>query len=160
MANWDIRRLAMNFTKKLEYAISARWDGETGGAAEIDGRVVSFDTPAEYRGNGSAPCPDQLFLASICGCLMNTFINLKNRLGAETKDIRIEASTRIELTNPEGYRIKDIEAAIKVYSGPDDVEINRRCAEFARDYCHITKSIEPAIPLTVDIQVLIEPDTS
>ena len=148
----------MNFAKKLEYTISSRWNGETGGAAEIDGHVISFDTPTEYRGNASAPCPDHLFLASICGCLMNTFINLKNRLGAETKDIEIGASTKIELTNQEGYRMKGIEAAIKVYSDPDNAEINKRCAEFARDYCHITKSIEQAVPITVNIQVLIESD--
>ena len=149
----------MNFTKKLEYTISTRWNGETGGAAEIDGHVLSFDTPTEYQGNASAPCPDQLFLASICGCLMNTFINLKNRLGAETKDLKIDASTKIELTDPAGYRIKSIEATIQVYSEPDNAEINRRCAEFARDYCHITKSIEQAVPITVNIQVLIEADT-
>jgi len=57
---------------------------------------------------------------------MNTFINFKNRLGVATKDIRIEAYTRIELTNPAGYRIKSIKATIQVLSEPDDAEINRR----------------------------------
>jgi len=150
----------MNFPKELEYRVSTRWNGETGGDASIDGHTLSFDTPTEYKGNASAPCPDQLFLVSICGCLMNTFINFKNRLGAETKDIKIDASTRIELIDPAGYRIKGIEATIQVLSTPDDAEINRRCAELARDYCHITKSIEQAIPIKVNTQVLSEPDTT
>jgi uncharacterized OsmC-like protein len=145
----------MNFPKELEYRVRTRWNGETGGDADIEGHTLSFDMPTEYLGNASAPCPDQLFLASICGCLMNTFINFKNRLGAETKDIEIDASTRIELTNPAGYRIKNIIANIKVLSEPDDAEFNKRCAELARDYCHITKSIEQAIPTKVNIQVLI-----
>ena len=51
-----------------------------------------------------------------------------------------------------------IEAKIKAYSNADIVEVNRRCAEFARDYCHITKSIEQALPITVNIQILTEPD--
>jgi uncharacterized OsmC-like protein len=149
----------MNYPKRLEYTVSTRWDGETGGTAEIDGHTLNFDTPTEYQGNGSAPCPDQLFLASVCGCLMDTFINLKNRLGAETRDIEIEASTEIELTGREGYRMTGIQADIKAYSDPDNAEINRRCAEFARDYCHITKSIEQALPVNVNIQIIVEPDT-
>lgn len=142
----------MNFPKNLQYSVEARWDHATGGTAEASGYSISYDTPSEYDGNGGAPCPDQLFLASIAGCLMNTFLSFKNRLGAEITDINVHVDAEIKLED-HGYRVKQIDAEITVTSSEDMAEINRRCGELARDYCHITRSIEKAIPMNVKVTV-------
>ncbi|MBT3285354.1 OsmC family protein [Candidatus Bathyarchaeota archaeon] len=143
----------MRLKERLSYEAEAQWDKETGGEVTSNGFKVGFDTPSEYGGNERHPCPDQLFLASITGCLMNTFLYYRSHLGAETEDIKITAEAEIELVNPIGYRIKGIDAHIQVWSSEEEADLNRTCAERARDYCHLTKSIDDAIPLKVQVTV-------
>jgi organic hydroperoxide reductase OsmC/OhrA len=141
------------YQREMIYEAEAVWDGLTGGNVAIGEYNLNFDTPAEYGGRGSAPCPDQLFLSSIGGCILNTFLNFKRRLGAETRSVKVQTTCRIELRNPNGYRLTRVTATIHVTPEEGDEDRNRRCAELARDYCHITKSIEPAVPVDVEIVV-------
>ena len=143
----------MRLKERLHYTAEALWDKETGGEVATNGFKVSFDTPEDYGGRERHPCPDQLFLASITGCLMNTFLYYRSHLGAKTEDIKINAKAEIQLLNPNGYRIKGIYAHIQVWSIEEEVDLNRTCAERAQDYCHLTKSIEEAIPIKVTITV-------
>ena len=141
------------YTRELNYEAEAIWDGLTGGNVVVGEYTVSFDTPLEYGGQGSAPCPDQLFLSAIGGCLLNTFLSFRRRLGAETRSVKIKTGCRVELRNPNGYRLTQISATIRVATEKGEESRNRRCAELARDYCHITKSIESAVPVDVEIVV-------
>lgn len=146
----------MRLKKRLNYKAEAQWDKETGGEVTSNGFKVSFDTPRDHGGNERHPCPDQLFLASITGCLMNTFLYYRSHLGAETEDIIISAEADIHLVNPIGYRIKGLNAHIKVWSREEEADLNRTCAERARDYCHLTKSIENAIPIRVEVSLFLD----
>ena len=141
------------YPKEMEYSAEARWDGSTGGVAEAGGFTVGFDTPPEYGGRGSAPCPDQLFLAALGGCLLNTFTSFRNRLGAGTLDASVRASCRVELLSGKGYRVTGVSAEIRVVSAPGMEPLNRRCAELAVEHCHLTRSIEAAVPISCVIRV-------
>ncbi len=141
------------YPRKLNYEAEAVWDGLTVGNVTVGEYTMSFDTPQEYGGQGSALCPDQMFLSAIGGCLIDTFINFKNRLGAETRSLKVKTACRVELRNSDDYRLTRVSAVIRVTPEEGDEERNRRCAELARDYCHITRSIEPAVPLDVEIVV-------
>lgn len=143
----------MRLKERIHYHAYSSWDKKTGGIADTGNFDIPFDTPKEYKGNEAAPCPDQLFLASLTGCLMNTFLYYKNQLGAETLDIKIDADAEITLKTPHGYRMTSLEFKITIQSDEDFKEINQTCAERARDYCHLTKSIETAIPTRVIIEV-------
>jgi len=140
------------YPEEIEYRSESRWYGCTGGVAESEGFKVGFDTPQEFGGRGSAPCPDQLFLAALGGCLLNTFISFKNRLGAEAADASVNTSCRVGL-GPEGYRLLDVSAEITVESSPEMEALNRRCAELAVRHCHLTRSIEAAVPVCCVIRV-------
>lgn len=144
----------MKFPDKIQYNVTTNWDKLTGGTAYTSDHLIKFDTPAEYEGNGKAPCPDQLFLASITGCVMDTFLNFKKRFKVETFDIRIDSEMDIKMNNQEGYRIEEIRIRIKVFSSPDQFMLNRKCAELALDFCHITKTISAAIPIIGDIELV------
>jgi len=45
------KKTSHELPKELEYRVSTRWNGETGGDANIDDHTLSFDTPTEYEGN-------------------------------------------------------------------------------------------------------------
>ena len=141
----------MRLKEKLHYHAYSKWNKETGGTADAGNFQIPFDMPEEYGGKETAPCPDQLFLASLTGCLMNTFLYYQRVMGADTLDIKVDADAEITLKNPHGYRMTGIEIRITIQSDEENLELNRKCAENARDFCHLTKSIEPSIPLTVKI---------
>ena len=143
----------MRLKKHLTYSAKAEWDHKTGGTAHLKGFTQRFDTPIEHGGNESAPCPDQLFMASLAGCIINTFNYYRSMLGVETIDVSAEVSSDIELTKTDGYRVTGIKIDIEVWSDEDNLELNKKCAERARDFCHLSKSIESAIPIDVSIMV-------
>jgi len=137
----------MRLKKRLQYSAEARWDHKTGGTAQMGEFKQRFDTPQEFDGRETAPCPDQLFMASLAGCIINTFNYYRMMLDVETIDFTVKVSSTIELTKLEGYRIKEIDVEINVWSDEENLELNKKCATRAKEYCHITKSIEPAIPI-------------
>jgi uncharacterized OsmC-like protein len=146
----------MRLKRRLRYSAEAKWNHETGGTARLDGFTQPFDTPREHGGNETAPCPDQLFMASLAGCIITTFDYYRRMLGAETRDLTVNVSSDIELTETSGYRVKGIAIDIQVWSDQENQQLNQKCAERAEEYCHITKSIEPAIPMTTAISVHVE----
>jgi uncharacterized OsmC-like protein len=146
----------MRLKRHLHYTAEAKWDHVTGGAAQLDGFTQPFDTPREHGGKETAPCPDQLFMASLAGCIINTFNYYRVMLEVETRDLTVNVSSDIELTKTKGYRLTGINIDIHVWSDPENQRLNRRCAERAKEYCHITKSIESAIPTTTEITIHVE----
>jgi organic hydroperoxide reductase OsmC/OhrA len=128
------------------------WDGATGGVIRCDNcSELRLDTPVDFSGLGSAPCPDQLFLASISGCLLTTFLHFARRLGAEVESVSVHA--RVELSmGKEGYRIRRVSSKILVEAAPEVAELAERCARLGRDYCHITRSLEASFPVEVEVE--------
>jgi uncharacterized OsmC-like protein len=146
----------MRLKRHLHYKAEAEWDHETGGTAWLDAFTQRFDTPREHGGNEMAPCPDQLFMASLAGCIVNTFNYYRVMLEAETRGLKVYASMEIELTDTDGYRVTGIDIDVHVWSDQENEELNRRCAERATQYCHLTRSIEQAIPTTTETTIHLE----
>ena len=88
----------MRLKKNLTYSAEAKWDHKTGGVVQLEEFTQYFDTPNDHGGNQTAPCPDQLFMASLAGCIINTFNYYREMLGVETIDVSVEVSSDIELT--------------------------------------------------------------
>lgn len=138
----------------MDYHVDVLWDGETGGSVRCDKcDELRIDMPEDFEGHGRSPCPDQLFLASIGGCLLTTFIHFANRFQLGIGDLGISVEGEVSLIEGVGYRIRSVEVKVRVEADTEEVEVAEKCAELARDYCHITKSIENAIPVDVAIEV-------
>jgi len=146
----------MRLKKHLTYSAEAQWDHKTGGIAQLEGFTQPFDTPIEHGGNETAPCPDQLFMASLAGCIINTFGYYRTMLKVETIDLKVDVSSDIILTKTDGYRITNIKIDMQVWSDEENELMNQKCAERARDFCHITKSIEEAITIDVSITLHVQ----
>ena len=144
----------VQFKEHLSYQVNVDWDGASGGLVECENcGDLKLDMPREFSGLGRNPCPDQLFLAAIGGCLLTTFLHFRSRLKLDVEDVRIMVSAEIDLKPSEGYRIGSVNAVMRIRADAEDEELARRCAELARDYCHITRSIEPSLPVDVAIEV-------
>jgi organic hydroperoxide reductase OsmC/OhrA len=146
------------FIEKLDYSVELSWDGETGASVECDNcGDLRIDMPEEFSGNGRSPCPDQLFLASLGGCLLTTFLHFAKRLQLEVQDINISVGGKVSLRKGVGYRVGPVEARMRVMADAEDVELVEKCSELARDYCHITRSIEDSVRVDVSIEVTASP---
>jgi uncharacterized OsmC-like protein len=145
----------MRLKRRLNYSAEANWNHQSGGTAKVDGFNIDFDTPHEHGGNETSPCPDQLFMTSLAGCIINTFNYYRVMLDAETQDIKVNVTSDIILTKTSGYRVTGIKIDLRVWSDEENHILNTKCAERAIEYCHLTKSIEKAIPIETSIEVYL-----
>ena len=143
----------MKYDEKLVYNANIRWDKATGGIIDFGNcENLRIDTPIEFEGRGLAPCPDKLFLASIGGCLLNTFTNLARKLDLPFLDAIVSVKASLSL-HRDGYIFDYINAELRICCSKEHYELAERCGVLARNYCHITRSIEPALPVNVNIEV-------
>lgn len=144
----------MHLPRALRYGAAVRWDKESGGEVSCKNTVdFRVDTPTEFSGTGRYPCPDQVFLASLGGCLLTTFLHFKRRFDFEVEDVRVSVDGEVALVGAEGYRTEWVEVILHIKVKSGEGTLARRCAELARDYCHITRTIEKALPITVYVEV-------
>lgn len=144
--------LSVRLPQHSEYWVHVVWDGETGGLAEAKEHRVRLDTSREFGGLGRSLCPDELFLTSIAGCLLTTTLYFKNKFRVDMNEIRVEATLTIDLMGREGYRITGVKAHMRAKG--EDREKVKKCIETAKEYCHITRSIEKSIPIEITIEVM------
>jgi len=138
--------------RDLRYEVELAWDKETGGEARSGSfPVIRLDMPVEFGGKGRFPCPDELFFSAVGGCLLTTFLYYKKKLRLRLGGLQVLIKGSVDFIGKKGYEITGIEATLKIET--DDTERAKECAELAKYYCHITRSLEPAIPIKVSTNI-------
>jgi len=135
--------------------VTVNWDGLTGGEAKTSQHKLDFDMPKEFNGLGRSFCPDELLLSAIGGCLVTTFLNFKERFDLPLKNIQVDVRGEVRLVEG-AYRVNGVEVKMEAFTAEDEVERVKRFIELAKEYCHITRSLERCIPITVEINVRSE----
>jgi len=118
--------------------------------ARYNGIVIKTDQPVEAGGDGSAPAPFDLFLASIGTCAGIYVKSFCTQRGIPTEDIRIVQSMeydfekaligkiKLELELPDSFPVKYKDAVIKVANlcavkkhllNPPEIEVKAHIAE-------------------------------
>ncbi|MGQ9720062.1 MAG: OsmC family protein [Candidatus Jordarchaeum sp.] len=132
-----------------QFQTTVIWDKETGGDISVKNYpILKIDTPIEWGGQGRSYCPDQLFISSIGGCLLDTFIFIKNRMRLNLLDLKITLNMSIRQAR-DGYHVKEIEGKTKVTVDEGEKEKGETCAELAKEYCHILRLIRKVIPVNI-----------
>lgn len=137
----------------ITFNVKLQWDRSTGVEAFTDGGIVRMDMPRDFGGLGRYPCPDEVFLSALGGCMITTFIYFQRRLGTKIDDIEVNVNGEVKLDGG-GYRIAAIRIKLKVLAEGPEVEKATRCAKLAIEYCHLTRSIKPAITLITEYEVI------
>ena len=144
----------MSNSRSLKYEVKLLWDGESGGEAHIrETPALKIDMPVEFGGRGRFPCPDELFFSAVGGCLLTTFLYFKEKLRFFLRGLQVSVKGIVNLIGPKGYRIAGIEAFIRIEVDEKEKLKAEKCAELTRDYCHITRSLEQAIPLRISSKI-------
>lgn len=137
----------------MEFQIDAKWNEQLGGIVEVEqGYRLKFDIPYSFGGPGQAFCPDELFLASIAGYLLNTFLHFQERIEFEMMAFSIQVRAKVEFEHDK-YRITKItvNGTLTIREGNED--LGKKCLQLAKDYCHISRSLAPCIPFKFHIGI-------
>jgi len=135
--------LKLSIPEKAEIMTEITWDGDTGGVAVTHGtrKRIEFDTPPMWGGKGRAPCPDELFLAALGGCINNTFLFLARDVRDILKSIKI--ALKSTLVFEEGvYKIKRIDIDVDVGTESEYSSVVETLLEKALEYCHLTRHVK------------------
>lgn len=136
------------------YEVELVWDRQTGGIVEVEGQPrLKLDIPKEYGGLGRYYCSDEVFLASLAGCLLATFIDFKRKFRLHLRDARISLSSSLELRR-DGYHVTRIWGSLDLVLGKGRQADAKRCAELAKEYCHLTRAIRETIPIEILVNFL------
>lgn len=142
---------------ELEYVVGVKWDNQTGGTVDIGHfPPLRLDMPVEFGGGGRYPCPDELFLSAVASCLLTTFLYFKRAIKLDLKEFDVSARQTIDKPKASGYRISGIEALIRVKVRKQERRNAEKCIELAKRYCHITRTLETAIPIRISTQIQLE----
>jgi len=137
--------------RNLRYGIHLVWDKRSGGEVTTEkSQTLKLDIPVEFGGEGRYPCPDELFLSSVGGCLLTTFLFFKNKLNLHLDGLSISVNGTIDRIGLEGYRVTGIEAEVHVETKESEKENAEKCVEMTKTYCHITRTLEKAVPIKIN----------
>ena len=143
--------------KKIEFKADLSWDGKSGGEITLGkGSKLHIDTPKEFGGEGKNPCPDEFFFSAIGGCLLTTFLNMQKKLKFNLKDLRIVVVGDVQSKGPEGYRVTGARVNLSAETDAEGEAQARKCIEMTEKFCHITRSLEKAIPIRILSNVVVK----
>lgn len=138
----------------LKYNVNLFWDKESGGKAYVRNfPPLRFDIPVEFGGKSRFPCPDELFFSAVGGCLLTTFLYFKERLKLNLRGLQVSVQGTVDSVGSKGYQISSLEIIINVEADEEEKVKAERCAELAKEYCHLTRSLENGIPVKVSHKI-------
>ena len=139
--------------KNIRFRTRLSWDGQSGAEISIGNLPhLKLDMPIRFGGRGRYPCPDELFLSSVAGCLLTTFLYFKRKLEVNVRSFDVSATERL-VASSEGYRIAEVRATMYAKVKRSDEVKLRRCLQLAKEYCHITRSLERSFSIRITQKV-------
>jgi uncharacterized OsmC-like protein len=140
----------------LVFEVDSVWDHQTGGkiTATKSGYELQFDTPSEWGGNNQALCPDEIFLSSVAGCITTTFVYFCKKMKFAPLDFSLKVTGDVDFqSNIGAYRLTKVNISANLVTEEGKERIGEKCFEFAKDFCHVTKSIDTCIPMEVNLNM-------
>lgn len=143
--------------KKMEFKADLSWDGKSGGEITLGrGSKLHVDIPKEFGGEGKYLCPDELFFSAIGGCLLTTFLYMHEKLSFNLKDLRIIVNGDVQSKGSEGFRVIGARVNLSVETDVEGEAQARKCIEMTEKFCHITRSVEKAVPIRILSHVVVK----
>ncbi|RLG51278.1 MAG: hypothetical protein DRN96_05715 [Thermoproteota archaeon] len=134
----------------MEYRVKLTWDGETGCIAELSKQQIKVDTPSEFGGRAQGPPPEELLAASVGACYVTTLLYFARKTGLSLSSLTAEATCTLE-RGEKGFTVSRV--ALRVEASSDDLEKLEKCLKLTEEYCPITRMVEKAAKLDVEVSV-------
>jgi organic hydroperoxide reductase OsmC/OhrA len=144
----------------FRYSVSVAWSGDALGCGEVKTRSAGIAIPiggaVELGGCGKGANPEELLLAAIGACFINTWVIFLKKLGLVYAEPSLRVSGNLEKDPAGGYRMRDATVHARVPSelfGEKEKEV-RKTLQLAEKYCIISKAVRMAMPLTIEVETV------
>ena len=139
---------------ELDFSADILWDGENGGQIALrDLAPLKIDALPEFGGKGEQPFQDELFFASIGGCLLTTFLYVRRKRKSPLVHLKVSVNGGIALQGPQGYRLTSVDATIYVETLKGYENKAEECVRLTRSFCHLTRLLEMVVPFTLSSKI-------
>jgi putative redox protein len=128
-----------------ERTVQARWAGGLKAVMRAGDCEVVADEPESAGGDGTAPQPTELLLASIASCFTIALAYSAGKRSVELTDLEVDVTGRYD-----GPRFVSFRIAVRTTS-PHGAELERLIAT-ARRLCYVTKPLtsSPEIEISAE----------
>ncbi len=108
---------------------------------------------SEFGGSGQTLNPEELFVAAINGCLMNTFFYFTRKFKIEILSYRSEAQGQLEKQS-DGFRFTGVKVQAQVeVSEARFVEKVGEAGRLAKKYCLVSRSVACPVDYQPEVEV-------
>jgi len=114
---------------------------------------MEIGAAAEFGGGGQGLNPEEMFVAAINSCLMNTFLYFTQKFKIETLSYNSQASGRLEKQS-DGFRFTNVEVQAKVQL-PEDKFADKiqEAGHLAEKYCLVSRSVTCSVDYQLEIEI-------
>ncbi len=115
---------------------------------------MEIGAAAEFGGSGKTLNPEEMFVAAINSCLMNTFFYFTQKFKIETLSYNSQASGQLDKQS-DGFRFTNIEVRAKVELSEDKfTEKIQEAGQLAEKYCLVSKSVACPVNYQLEIEII------
>jgi len=112
---------------------------------------MEIGAPVEFGGNGKNLNPEEMFVAAINSCLMNTFFYFTQKYNIDILSYNSQASGRLEKQS-DGFRFTGVDVRAKIEISDDqDFDKIQETGKLAEKYCLISRSISCEVDYKLEI---------
>jgi uncharacterized OsmC-like protein len=113
--------------------------------------LFTVDEPPPL-GLGAGPSASRLLAAAVVECLGQSLLFCLARARIAVAGIRVHVRARHARTPQGRLRISELEVELSVEAAAPDWERAGRCLAIFQDFCTVTASVRPAIPVSVAVE--------
>jgi len=114
---------------------------------------MEIGAAAEFGGSGKILNPEEMFVAAINSCLMNTFFYFTQKFKIEILSYNSQASGQLEKQS-DGFRFTNVEVRARVHLTEDKfADKIREAGSLAEKYCLVSKSVNCPVNYRLETEI-------
>ncbi|MFA5658095.1 MAG: OsmC family protein [Oscillospiraceae bacterium] len=114
---------------------------------------MEIGAAAEFGGSGQGLNPEEMFVAAINSCLMNTFFYFTQKFKVETLSYHSQASGQLE-KQADGFRFTNVEVKAKVQLSEEKfADKIQKAGHLAEKYCLVSSSVSCHVNYQLEIEI-------
>ena len=140
------------------FTASAVWSGDGFGSGQVQlpdaGVTIPVAGSREPDGPGGAANPEELLLAALAACFVNTWAIFVKKLQMTYAEPAVRVGGRLEDDPAGGFRVTDAVIQARVPAPLLDTDRSRieKSLELSEKYCIVSKVVRAAMPVRVEIE--------
>jgi osmotically inducible protein OsmC len=140
------------------FEVAVTWSGDALGSGQASVQAGQFPVPiagaTSLGGSGGKANPEELLLAALGACFVNTWAIFIKKLGIAHPDPSVRIAGEVEKDPAGGYRMKRAVVHVRVPAAlleQQRAQVDKSIA-LTEKYCIISKTVRAAMPLEIVVE--------